>query len=85
MTKSRRPWLPSDSDTLKRMHAEGCTDGIIAQKLGCCLNTVLDRRRAAGLAPNHPARYVSREADPVFSRITFRFRRTQHVASGLTT
>lgn len=81
---SRRPWSQADSDTLKRMHAEGCTDGMIARQIGCCLNTVLDRRRAAGLAPNHPARYISRAADPVFSRFTFRLRRTQHVASCLT-
>lgn len=46
MTNPRRPWSPSDSETLKRMR--GRPDSEIANATGFSVRTVREHRRAMG-------------------------------------
>jgi hypothetical protein len=62
-----KAWLAVHDARMRELHALGCTDGIIARETGHSIDTVGDRRRAAGLAaigdrrhraghkPDHPA------------------------------
>jgi len=52
MTNPRRPWTPSDSDTLRRMSNMGFDDAKIAKRLGFCVKTI-QRKRNEMQIPNY--------------------------------
>ena len=57
MSNSRRPWSPSDSDTLKRLSTLGFDDTQIADRLGFCVKTIRRKRHEMQIPNYFTVRY----------------------------
>lgn len=53
----RKPWSPSDSDTLKRLSALGLDDTQIADRLGFCVKTICRKRHEMQIPNYFTVRY----------------------------
>ena len=53
-----KPWTETDTATMIRLHASGCTDDVIAGVTGHCLNLVHKKRALMGLKANYRSIYT---------------------------